>query len=225
MGINISIVAGQNKSVSSVTASGSVQDIISKQEITTFHLGDKQLKDAVKAYFGKSPNDAFLHGPTPWNDLYKTYSWPQVQRVLVVQSAKILDITSEPVIVKTQEFANNSSKKGTFNVSISESVENTTSSNWSTGHTLSVSQQFTYGVKFLGAGAEGETSLAYSRSWGEGGQKSKSLTVGSTSGVSVDLDPGEAVVAELSASRGVMKVRIQYKAYLIGNTAVNYDPP
>lgn len=224
MGISISIIAGQDKSASSVNASGTVQHVITSDETTTFHLGDKQLKDAVKAYFGKSPNDAYLHSPTPWGDLYKKYSWPQVQMVLVVQSAEILGITSEPVIVKTQEFVNHSSKKGTFNVAITESVNNTTSSNWSTGGTLTIGQKFSYDVKFLGAGGGGETSLSYSQSWGIGGQESKSITVGSSSGVNVELDPGESVLAELSASRGVMKVRIRYNAYLIGNTAVNYNP-
>ncbi|QDH81324.1 follicular epithelium yolk protein subunit [Echinicola soli] len=224
MGISISIIAGHDESVSSVNASGTVQHVITDEERTTFKLGSKQLKDAVKAYFGKSPNDAYLHSPTPWGDLYKTYSWPQVQMVLVVQSAEILGITSEPVIVKTQEFTNESSKKGTFNVAISDSVNNTTSSNWSTGGTLSVGQKFSYDVKFLGAGGGGETSLSYSQSWGIGGQESKSITVGSTAGVSVELDPGQSILAELSASRGVMKVRIRYNAYLIGNTAINYNP-
>lgn len=224
MGISISIIAGNDESASSVNASGTVQHVITDEERTTFKLGDKQLKDAVKAYFGKSPNDAYLHSPTPWGDLYKKYSWPQVQMVLVVQSAEILGITSEPVIVKTQEFTNESSKKGTFNVAINESVNNTTSSNWSTGGTLSVGQKITYQIGFLGTGGGGETSLSYSQSWGVGGQESKSITVGSTSGVSVELDPGESIVAELMASRGVMKVRVRYNAYLIGNTAINYNP-
>ncbi|BAW81060.1 follicular epithelium yolk protein subunit [Candidatus Nitrosoglobus terrae] len=224
MGINISIVAGQDKSSSSVNASGTVQHVITDEERTTFHLGDKQLKDAVKAYFGKSPNDAYLHSPTPWDDLYKRYNWPQVEMVLVVQSAEILGITSEPVIVKTQEFSNNSNKTGTFNVNITESVDNTTSSNWSTGGTLTIGQKISYKVGFLGTGVEGETSMSYSQSWGVGGQESKSITVGSSSGVTVELNPGESVIAELSASRGVMKVRIHYNAYLIGSTAVNYNP-
>ena len=224
MGISINIIAGPDKSSSSVTAAGSVQHVITDEERTTFKLGDKQLKDAVKAYFGKSPNDAYLHSPTPWNDLYKRYSWQQVQTVLVVQSAEVLEITSEPTIVKTQEFENNSSQTGVFNVAISEDVSNTTSSNWSTGGSLSIGQKFSYGVSFLGAGAKGETSLSYTQSWGVGGQESKTVTVGSTSGVSVTLEPGEKVVAQLSASRGVMKVRIRYNAYLIGSTAVNYNP-
>ncbi|MHA7059826.1 hypothetical protein ACWGOQ_0021540 [Aquimarina sp. M1] len=57
-----------------------------------------------------------------------------------------------------------------------------------------------------------------------GEPESKSITVGSTFGVRVELDPGESLVAEFSASRGAMKVRIRSNAYPIGNTAINYNP-
>ncbi|MHA7059827.1 hypothetical protein ACWGOQ_0021545 [Aquimarina sp. M1] len=100
--------------------------------------------------------------------MYKTYNWPQVQMVLVVQSTEILGITSEPVLVKTHDFTNSSDKKGIFNVAVSESLNNITSSNVSAGGTLTIGQNFTYGVKFLGAGAEGEISLSYSQSWRAG---------------------------------------------------------
>ena len=223
MGINIKIIAGADVSSSSVQASGTVQHIITDEERTSFKLGDQHLKDAINKYFGKAPDDAFLHSPTPWEDLYKRYSWPEVQVVLVVESAEILGVTSEPVVVKTQEFKNSSNQKGSFNASITETVNNTTSSNWNTGGNLSVGQSLSYGVEFAGTGAKGETSISYSQSWGVGSQESKSITVGSTSGVSVDLAPGESVIAELSASRGVMKVRVKYKAYLTGVSAVNYD--
>jgi hypothetical protein len=76
----------------------------------------------------------------------------------------------------------------------------------------------------LGVGVKGETSLNYEHSWGQGGSESKSVILGTSSGVSVSLDPGESILAELSASRGVMKVRIIYNAYLTGVSAVNYNP-
>ncbi len=224
MGIDIQIVAGRDKHSSSVQATGSIQHIISDQERLTFKLSDSQLKDAVKSYFGKKPNDAYLHGSTPWHDLYTRYSWPQVQTVLVVEKAEILSITSEPSVVKTQTFSNNSSKSAEFDVSISESVSNTVSSSWSTGGTLTIGQKFTYGVNFIEE-AKGETSISYSQSWGVGGQKSKTVTIGSSSGVKVKLEPNESVIAQLSASRGVMKIRITYRAYLIGRTAINYKSP
>ena len=131
-------------------------------------------------------------------------------------------MTTTPVVVKSQTFTNDSSHRATFNVGISETVTDTTSTNWNTGGTLTIGQAISYEVGFLGTGGGGETSATYSGSWGEGGQKSKSVTLGSSSGVNIDLNPGQSVVVQLTASRGVMKVRIRYKAYLVGSTAVNY---
>ena len=223
-GFTVSIVAGNDKASSDVHVTGSVQHVITDEERTTFQLSDKQLKEDVDKYFGKKPNDAYLHSPTPWGDLYKTYNWPQVQTVVIAESAEILDVVSKPVALKTQTFTNDSSVPATFNVTLTETVTDATSSGWSTGGTLTMSQMIKYEVGFLGTGGGGETSASYSESWGENSQESKSVTLGSSSGVSITLDPGQSVVAELSASRGVMKIRIRYKAYLIGDTAVNYNP-
>ena len=223
MGIDIVIKAGKDKASSSVTASGSVQHVVTDDERETFRLGDEQLKQAVEKFFGKRPNDAYLHSPTE-HDLYKKYNWPQVEMVLVIESAEIVEITSKPEILKTDTFANNSSKTTTFNTTISETVQHTTSSNWSTGGTLSVGREIKCEVSLLGTGAGGTTSLSYSQSWGIGGEHSESVTVCSTTGVTVELQPKESFVAELSASRGTMKVRIRYRAHLTGRTAVNYNP-
>ena len=45
-----------------------------------------------------------------------------------------------------------------------------------------------------GTGGGGETKLSYSHTWGKGGSESKSLTVGSDAGVSVDLESVGAVL-------------------------------
>jgi hypothetical protein len=70
----------------------------------------------------------------------------------------------------------------------------------------------------------GSTSWSFGLSIGAGGSRSDSVSVGSDQGVSVDLDPGEAVDAQLSVSRGILKARIFYDVYLIGSTAINYNP-
>jgi hypothetical protein len=225
MGIDISIKAGLTRETSSVGAVGSVQHVITDTEVKTFGIQDKALKNAIGKDMGKNPNDAYLHSVTPWGDLYKTYDWPQVETVLVVESATITGITSEPVIVATQVFSNNSSHKGTFNVSISDQVANTSTSTWSKTATINVEQKFTYKVEFLGVGAGGETTMSYSQEWGEIKTETLTVTVGTSRGVTMELNPGQSVEAILSASRGVMKIRIVYKAYLIGCTAIDYNPP
>lgn len=219
-GISVHIVAGADKASSSVTASGQVSHIITDKERTSFNIHDNNLKDAVDQYYGKRPHDAYLHSPTPWDDLYKRFYWPEVQTVLRVRRAEIVSISSAPTIIATRTFTNNSkTKSATFNTSISEQVTDTSTSSWSETSKIEINQKFSYGVT-----VQGETTLNYQHTWGHSGSETKTTTVGSTEGLTVELDPGESVVAHLSASKGTMKVRITYDASLTGDVAVNYNP-
>ena len=222
-GFNISIVAGKDVHSSSLKVEGSVKHVITNAERKTFHLNDRQLKDAVHKSFGKRPNDAYLHSPTPWHDLYRRYNWQQTSTVITA-SGEILEITSKPVALVTKTLENNSNIEGTFTADLSESVSDTVSSSWNVQHTVSVNQKIKYEIGFLGTGGGGETDISYSQSWGESGEKSKTVTIGSSSSVSVSLKPNQAVEATLTATRGVMKIRIRYRAHLTGYTAINYNP-
>ena len=66
---NITIVAGKDKQSSAVKVEGEMKHIITEVERGTFRLNDSRLKDAVDKSFGRRPNDAYLHSPTPWDDL------------------------------------------------------------------------------------------------------------------------------------------------------------
>ncbi|HEX8614128.1 MAG TPA: hypothetical protein VF800_22860 [Telluria sp.] len=224
-GISISVQAGATVNSSAVQASGNVVHIITPTERSTFNIQDGSIKAAVARYFGEAPDDAYLCEPTPWGGLYNTYHWPQVQTTLVVQKAEILGITSEPVIIATSDFVNNSAYPGNFNCGITDDVTNTVETNWSESNTIDVNQTISYDVSFLGTGGGGSTSFDYSYSWGQGGSESKSMTVGSSQGVNVNLDPGQRVQARLTASRGVMQVRITYLASIAGTVAINYSDP
>ncbi|MGE8064507.1 hypothetical protein [Pseudomonas sp. NPDC089569] len=224
MGIDITIVAGADAVTSWVRAGGEVVDVISDAERETFGINDERLKDCVNKYFGRAPNGVYLKSPTPGKDLYTIYGWPEVKRVMKVQSAEVLGITSEPVIVKSQDFVNNSSRPATFDVAITDSVAQSISSSWRTGGKFKVEQKFVYKVGFLGSEAGGESTISYQQSWGIGGEQSRRVSVGSNADVKVQLEPGERVTATLSASRGVMKVRVRYVACLEGIIALNYDP-
>lgn len=207
-----------------VDFSGNQVGVITDAERNSFKLNDGSLKDAVRAYFGKRPNDAYLRSPTPWGDLYQSYGWDQVVRTLVPRSAKILSISSQPQIVMQQIFENNSTKEATFNVGISQQVENSVSSAWSKGGELSVGQEISYGFNIEGLTGGSTTTFSYTSSWGKNMEKSETVTVGSSSAMEILIQPGQAVVAQLQANRGSIKMEVEYVASLSGATAVNYSP-
>jgi hypothetical protein len=223
-GFDIQIVAGKDAKSSSVKVTGRISEVITDDDRENFKIKDSDLKNAVNAYFGKRPNDAYVKSKTPWGDLYSKYNWTQVHRNVRVHSAKIVEVTSKPTVLSKKTLRNDSNVGGTFGASISESVSNSTESNWSREDSFSVSQSFSYDVSFLGAGGGGETSMEYTHTWGEGGSESQDITVGSEQSVSVYLDPGQSVTASLNASRGSLKVQIVYEVYLSGSTAINYNP-
>ena len=224
-GVVIKITAGATMEESSVSATGEQINIIANSERATFGIGsDSDLKRAVEKDFGRWPNDAYLHSPTPWGDLYKTYGWEQVTRVLRPVKAQILEITTKPTILATKTLTNKSDFETTFTTNISEKVTDSVSNTWSNSSKLSIEQMFKYEVGFLGTGGGGETKFGFEQQWGKSNTVTKETTVGTETGVSVTLKPGESALVELSASSGKMRVRITYEGYLKGLSAVNYNP-
>jgi len=218
--VQIKTAPHNNPSGSFVTAQGSDPHLITDTERSSFRIHDAQLKDAVRQYFRRAPNDAYLRSPTPWGDLYRTYGWPEVQVHTRVLSATVLSSNANIQALSTKVFKNNSSVPGVFNASLSQSVSDTTETNWSQANSVSVTQMVKYGIEIIG----GETTFGYSYTWGQGGSKSNSVTIGDTVGVEVPLNPGQSVIASLTAWRGTLRVRVTYVATLSGYTAVNYNP-
>ena len=216
--INIDVQNEVEKST--VRVAGSEMHVISDAERRTFGLGDEALKKAVEACFGKRPNDAYVCSPTPWGDLYKTYNWEQVTVHLRAVEATLTDVSTKPLMLKEQIFRNNSSIPGFFDVSISSDVSDTTETNWSQTVELSFTQSVSYGVGVFG----GETSMTLSTSFQQGGSTSRSVTVGQSSGIQVELQPHTSVKAILSSALGTLKIRVVFEAYLSGVVAVNYNP-
>ena len=221
-GLVISIEAGSDAAHSTLKVTGSLLHVISDTERQTFHLSDYQLKQAVGKNFGRVPDDAYLHSSTPWGDLYKTYGWEEVKTVLIPTKSEILGVTTDSISLKNQVFENNSTITANYDVSITDSVQNSVTNSWSTGGSFTFTQKFTYEVGFLGTGAGGETDFSYEQSWGVAGSHTKGVTMGSSSGVMATLKPGQAVKAVLTATRGVLRARVWYNSYLEGSTAINY---
>lgn len=224
MNMKVNITSSTDAAQCSASAFGSNVALISDAERNTFGLNDSQLKRAVERDFGRVPTNAFLRETTQWGGLYAPYGWREVTRTLRPVSARILSQNTSPTLIMTQDFVNNSSVPATFNAGISQSVENTVSTSWSTGGTLSVGGAVEIGVKIFGIGGTATASISYEQSWGVGGEKSTSVVLGAESGLEVTLAPGKAVTAELVATRGTMRTEVIYSGSLSGQCALNYNP-
>lgn len=220
--IEVEITASDDQSQRQVVISGSNVDLISDQERETFKLSDENLKSALKSYFGEKPDDVYLRSPTPWGDLYLTNEWKQVTRTLKPLKAQILTVKYQPSLVTSKVFNYTSSKPGHFKALIRQDVENTVASTWERSGELSANSNIEYGIDIKAMAVSGKATFSYNSRWGEDVLKSQKVTVGSEAAVDVTLNPNQTVTAELYATRGSMKVQIDYEATLSGSVAVNY---
>ena len=116
-----------------------MKHIITDVERATFKLNESQLKDAVGQYFGKRPNDAFLHSTTPWGDLYRRYKLVWFLKQQVVKSWRSHPI--RPVALATKTLENTSNFEGEFTACLSESVSDTVTTSWNMQHTVLVNKK------------------------------------------------------------------------------------
>ncbi|KAJ8708079.1 hypothetical protein PYW08_010445 [Mythimna loreyi] len=205
-----------------ITYSGSETDLITDDDRNSFKIGKNNLYSAVQQHLGKRPSDVYLKSPTPWGDLYTSYNWEPVKRELSIKSATVKSLTKNPIIVMTQDFENSSNQTIKVNTGISHTIENTLTTSWSREKEITVSQEIEYEFNVGIAKAKGVTAFSFAATWGVSEEKTKTEVIGTTSGMEVELKPGEAVTAVLSASAGYLEVEVEHKASLRGNLAVNY---
>ncbi|KAJ8706152.1 hypothetical protein PYW07_010929 [Mythimna separata] len=223
--IGIKITTGETEADASVEYTGENVEIISDMERQTWRIGDEGLKKACEKFAGSRPGDVYVRSPTPWNDVYRRFNWDQVKRTLKPVSSRVLGIHTKPVIVASRTFKNNNHRTGAkvkYNAAIAHQIEETISNTWSVGGELTVGQEITYNVN-LGAGSVGgTTSLSYAANWGNDTSKAKAVTLGTTTSVEVELNPGQAVVATLTATHGTLEMEVDYEAELSGSVFANY---
>jgi hypothetical protein len=225
MGIQIIISVSPDKANSTVSTSGSIHHIITDKEIQAFNIGETNLKNAVNNYFGKKPTYAYLHDPTPiWTNpsLYERFGWHEVETILFIQSATVTEISANTEVLSIKKLVNNSDKSATFDAIISAEIQNTVESSWSRTDAIEVKEALLHKVKFEKCGKEDETTILFNHLWGQNASESKNVKLGISKKVSTNLDPGESVEAILTASKGVMKVKVLYRASLDGHTAICY---
>ncbi|KOB76420.1 Follicular epithelium yolk protein subunit [Operophtera brumata] len=218
--IKIDIVAESNGPL--LTSSGANTQVASESDIELFFTDSDNLKQAVTTHYGKKPKNIYYKSPTPWGDLYKTQIWEEVTKITSFESYRVKSASKTPVVVLTQDFENNSNNTVKVNTGISHTVENTLTTSWTTSKELELSQELEYDVNVYFSKISGTTGISYTSTWGQGEEKSESVTIGSTSAVETELKPGQAVTAVLSVNTGLLEIEVFYKTSLRGNLAVNF---
>lgn len=225
-GLVVDIVAGKDAESSTVTVSGSVQRVVTRQDISDMQLSNDNIKRGIEAFGGKAPDSVFVVGPTPPpDDLFAKYGWQQTTVVLSVVKSEVIGLENKPVIINSDKLQNHTKETATFKADVTSSASTDVSMTWEESFAFTVGQKITYKIGIGVAELGGETSFEFQSSMGKSETKSESFTVGSDAGISVDLPPGEEAVAQLTATRGSLKIRVTYEASLGGNVAVNYGKP
>ncbi|XP_026744144.1 spherulin-2A-like [Trichoplusia ni] len=221
--ITIKVNVDENKNVT-ITHYGSETNIITDEDMEAFNMPSNEgvLEDAVKEHLGKRPVNVYVKSPTPWGDLYKKYKWEQVSKVLSIKSVKVKSLTKRPIVLLSEDFHNLSDGPTKVNTGISHSIENTLTTSWTKEKEITVSQEIEYEFNVGLGKMSGTTGFSYTSTWGVGEEKSKTETVGTSSSMEKELQPGQSVTAVLSASAGYLELEIVYTAHLRGNLALNY---
>lgn len=223
--INVNVECGRNASDIKVTDSGVDVKIVGYEELKQFQVSEDQLKQYMKELFGQTPTKVYLTGPSPHCNLYAVYPFNkcQLKRILRVKSAEVMEITSEPAIVHSQDFENTSSNKIKVNTGISQSLETSITTSWSQSTGTEDSREVECGLDIKFFSISGSRTYSYTSNFGQSIEKTEKVTVGFTNSMETELNPGQACAVVLTANRGYINIKVTYVAYLYGDVTMYFS--
>lgn len=172
------------------------------------------------------PSDIHLKRPATWNneDVFDKCDAKPVTRVTSVKSVELKSYVKKPVAVSTQTFRNNLGNPIKVNTGLSHKVKNTFKTTWYNESRLHAEQVFEYGVKVSFVNIlHGKTTVDYSTKWGTSEEKTDSVTIGTNIGTEVELAPGQAITAVLTAHVVEIEAEITYVTSLRNRLVAIYD--
>lgn len=192
---------------------------------SAFRIPDATIKQLIgKGFGGRQPNDIFFKDPTSWGNKFAEYGWTPLTTTLRPVSFTLLGQNQKSTVLVTDSFTNNSPTVSTWNVSLTKQVENTNSSTWSKENSFGVDVSATAGINIEIFEASTTISTSFSHTWGQSQTTSETTTIGTTSGFSVEVQPGQTRSAILKATLGTYTLRVDYDAVLSGGVFANYNP-
>ncbi|KAJ0170575.1 hypothetical protein K1T71_013946 [Dendrolimus kikuchii] len=210
--INIEVIVNENTEDVSFKFSGHEEYDATKNDLKLFNVNDEKLKKGVGVIFGREPDIVRCIKPAMWyrEEMYDKYNWRPSTKMITIKSVQLKSLTKRPIIVSKQKFENNSKATVTVNTGLSHTVQNTLRTSWSSDHEVSFEQAFEYNINLFVAKLQGTTKVGYKTNWGSRDEKSESVTIGTTNGAEIELKPGQAVTAILSANTIDLEAEVTY---------------
>ncbi len=195
------------------------QKPVSDYQLKVFNVFD--LKELVASWNKKRPDQTWARSPATWykEDMFIKYGHTPININLSFDSGRVVKSSTTPEAVQKTILKNDSSKRGTFHTDLTIQKTDTLSSTFDQSSALTA--EFKIGLEIVIVTVE--TSFRYTNTWGESHTTTKSKTLGSTAGVSIELDPGQAVEVSLIATRSLKTIEIVYNAWLSDMFTIAYN--
>ncbi len=227
MSLDVKLTLGKDPHI---TVSGQTIASLRPDQLDDVLSGRDDLIQRVKHYQGYgSPDGVHLSDDDGLSGklagTFSHYGWQPATLTHTAQSAQIVAVTAEPVILADQLAANPSTEvASTQKAEISRTVTNTVSreAHWDVSSTVTQTVSYEIGGDAEGGKVGGSTALSFTAAYGESSGSSESVEVGSTAGVEAVLQPGQAVVFELGITTGRIEAQVTYARQLTGGVFVNY---
>ncbi|XP_026324625.1 uncharacterized protein LOC113233666 [Hyposmocoma kahamanoa] len=224
--ININVECGRNARDVKVTHSGTHARIVKDAELGLFGIREDQI---IRHYAPEISIDDLIDAdiflPISYNnqtlcDQFAQNNLCPVYTIFEVKSAEVMEITSEPSIVHVQDFENKFSNKIKVSTGINQSVQTSVTRSWTNSTGTEYTRDIKCGLEIKFFSLSGGKTYSYTSSFGESFEKTETVTIGSTSDVEIELNPGQACSAVLTANRGYINIKVTYIAHLNGTVIV-----
>ena len=213
-----------------IVAHGCEFHVITDDEIGKFQLRDRgRIQDRIEKDWGRRPHEIYFKDSPkmPWKSedaSYARFGWHQLRTQLCAVRARLLDISTQTVTIASQTFENNNDAPATFTAEVHREVTNRVNRTWNAQVTAGFTQSISYeiGGDAVGGSVGGETTFSFEASYGQGGEKERSETVGTQTGVEVSLDPGKKASAQLVVAKGVIRAQVDYEVRVDGQVFIDF---
>lgn len=192
---------------------------LTPEDRALFKMTDSQIKEAVNKFYNMTPDEVYINDPVGDDGaMFKGYGWDPVSLHLKPIFAVVTNPKIESSDVGKQIKQNKSDIEVEMDGAFETEVENSTETNWSTTSELKISEAISFDFEFFGS----TTTLSFSQQWQEGGSKTKTMTVGQTSGIKVKTPPKTEFHFTNTANIGTATIQITYEASLSGGIVAKY---